>query len=63
METGIITDIIDCGSVVQVYINDIPYAADGNMWRRQGLDKVFSEGDEVEFDATDWGALNAITLL
>ena len=60
--TGIITDIIDCGSVVQVYINDTPYAADGNLWRR-GPASVLAEGDEVRFSVTDFGGLASIAPL
>ena len=57
--SGIVTDIIDAGSVVQVYIDGTPYAADGNMWRRGPADDI-EEGTEVEAIIADWGGLLSI---
>ena len=58
--TGIVTGIIDCGSIVQVFINDAPWAADGNMWRRGGASDDIEEGTEVEAVVSDWGGLLSI---
>lgn len=70
--TGIVRSIIDCGSVVQVFIETIdpetgepsgrtqPWAADGNMWRFGGAADACGVGTVVEFDMTDWGGLASI---
>jgi len=58
--TGIVTDIINCGSIVQVYIDDRPYAADANMWYRSGASDAIEEGTEVNAVVSDWGGLLSI---
>lgn len=59
-EIGNVTAIRDCGSIVQVFIDDVPYAADGNAWRRGGAAEFINVGDQVSFSTNDWGGLAGI---
>lgn len=58
--TGIVTDIVDCGSIVQVYIDGVPFAADTNQWYRNGAADNIDEGTEVEATVEGWGGLLSI---
>ncbi len=64
--TGTITAIVNCGSVVQVFIREdatgrnVPYAADANQWYRSGAAETFGVGDEVSAEVADWGGLLGI---
>lgn len=60
--SGIVTAVIDYGSVVQVYIDDAPWSADGNMWRGSAVSEDISEGAEVEAYVSNWGGLLSIGL-
>ncbi|MBF6600350.1 MAG: hypothetical protein IVW36_07565 [Dehalococcoidia bacterium] len=61
VETGIITGIIDCGSIVQVLIHTEDglsvLAADGNMFRRAEAECGRLGGVHVEFMQNGWGGL------
>jgi hypothetical protein len=62
-QQGVVTAIIDHGSIVQVFITangrTAPYAADGNMWR-DGPSGNIGVDDSVVFTVTDWGGLATI---
>jgi len=68
-ERGVIVDVIDCGTIVQVFIDTgeevLVLAADGNLFRRAEPDYTAATnaeslvGTSVEFVRNNWGGLES----
>ncbi len=72
VEQGNITNIVDAGSIIQVFIDTgeerLVLAADGNLFRRAETDYMAANnaeslvGTSVEFVRNDWGGLESFAL-
>ena len=60
-ERGTITGLIDCMTIVRLFIETQDRMAvahaDGNLWRRAVEDCGVRIGDQIEFERTDYGGL------
>lgn len=62
VETGVITGVVDCGTIVRFFIEThdglfVTADADGNMGRSALESSGVRPGDNIEFQRTDWGGL------